>query len=219
MALIQCKECGREISASAESCPHCGFKTKQGEVESKSKSLRLKQWIHTILFLVGLVLFVTNIGTVVDRYEEWEFADGVIRDIWGVTKVTYMEYLDAYDQAGVFWATIIGAILTVCCAVGALKNRGRLKRNVIETANERILYGSDTQGSGQDDVRWTCASCGQVNLRRVAYCQSCGVSQSWSDSKLGVVASEHEPVTCPGCGAAAKPGHAFCVHCGAKIDR
>lgn len=26
MALINCKECGREISDKAESCPHCGYK-------------------------------------------------------------------------------------------------------------------------------------------------------------------------------------------------
>lgn len=25
MALIKCKECGKEISAQAKSCPHCGY--------------------------------------------------------------------------------------------------------------------------------------------------------------------------------------------------
>jgi uncharacterized membrane protein YvbJ len=29
MALIKCKECGREISDAADSCPHCGFPLKQ----------------------------------------------------------------------------------------------------------------------------------------------------------------------------------------------
>ena len=29
MALIKCKECGKEISDAADSCPHCGFPLKQ----------------------------------------------------------------------------------------------------------------------------------------------------------------------------------------------
>lgn len=29
MALIKCKECGKEISSEAEACPHCGYKPKK----------------------------------------------------------------------------------------------------------------------------------------------------------------------------------------------
>ncbi|MGA1823217.1 MAG: zinc ribbon domain-containing protein [bacterium] len=30
MALIKCKECGKEVSSEAESCPHCGIKIETG---------------------------------------------------------------------------------------------------------------------------------------------------------------------------------------------
>lgn len=34
MALINCKECGKELSDSAEFCPHCGYKEKHEEQET-----------------------------------------------------------------------------------------------------------------------------------------------------------------------------------------
>lgn len=29
MALLKCKECGKEVSSNAEKCVHCGFKLKE----------------------------------------------------------------------------------------------------------------------------------------------------------------------------------------------
>lgn len=43
MALISCKECGKEISDSAATCPHCGVALKEQKVvieESQSPSIR-----------------------------------------------------------------------------------------------------------------------------------------------------------------------------------
>ncbi len=39
MALIKCQECGKEISDTAEACPHCGFSSRS---ENKKKAHRLK---------------------------------------------------------------------------------------------------------------------------------------------------------------------------------
>ena len=38
MALITCKECGRQVSDSAVSCPHCGFSIK-GETQYEMKTV------------------------------------------------------------------------------------------------------------------------------------------------------------------------------------
>lgn len=35
MALVACKECGKEISKKAEACPHCGFKPKRTSLFTK----------------------------------------------------------------------------------------------------------------------------------------------------------------------------------------
>ena len=43
MALINCKECGREISDTADSCPHCGYREKIEEVECKTEQPEVLQ--------------------------------------------------------------------------------------------------------------------------------------------------------------------------------
>ena len=50
MALIKCKECGREISSAATSCPHCGAPV-------KSKKAGRTSMIYMITFIiVGIAL-------------------------------------------------------------------------------------------------------------------------------------------------------------------
>ena len=52
MALMKCKECGKEISSKAEFCPHCGF------VYKKQKAGTKKIVLVTLitLFVVGIIL-------------------------------------------------------------------------------------------------------------------------------------------------------------------
>ena len=45
MALIQCPECGKEISTSALSCPHCGYPLqKQGPLEYETTTVKIRCW-------------------------------------------------------------------------------------------------------------------------------------------------------------------------------
>ena len=37
MSLINCKECGKEISSTVKKCPHCGYKNEQLKEETKDK--------------------------------------------------------------------------------------------------------------------------------------------------------------------------------------
>ena len=55
MALIKCKECGKEISASADFCPHCGFVyKKQGTSTKKIVGITIATLIvAAILFVIG----------------------------------------------------------------------------------------------------------------------------------------------------------------------
>jgi hypothetical protein len=54
MALIKCKECGKEVSSKAESCPHCGARVKAKE----------SGCLTVLLVLIGLVTFFTLMGTI-----------------------------------------------------------------------------------------------------------------------------------------------------------
>ena len=47
MALIQCSECGKQISSNAESCPHCGnpIQKKHTDISSyEHKTVRVTCW-------------------------------------------------------------------------------------------------------------------------------------------------------------------------------
>ena len=53
MALIKCKECGKEISATALICPHCGFPNKK-----KSKRVIIVIVIVLVIFLLAALLIL-----------------------------------------------------------------------------------------------------------------------------------------------------------------
>ena len=56
MALINCPECGKEISDSTKICPHCGYKLK-----NKSAS---KKWIIPVI-IISIVVIIALIVTAV----------------------------------------------------------------------------------------------------------------------------------------------------------
>ena len=64
MALIQCRECGKEVSDQAETCPNCGIKT-------PSKEKRKKKLIITAVTTVFIVSLVAG------------------GSVWGYHKVTH----------------------------------------------------------------------------------------------------------------------------------
>lgn len=53
MALIKCKECGKEISDSVKSCPHCGYVYKEEKKMTTGKVIK----IVIIMAIVGIALF------------------------------------------------------------------------------------------------------------------------------------------------------------------
>lgn len=64
MALIQCKECGKEISDTVRKCPHCGYANKdlkQDKVNSRKNFIKQHIKVISILVIVlvvGLVVFI-----------------------------------------------------------------------------------------------------------------------------------------------------------------
>ena len=62
MALINCKECGKEISDTVNKCPHCGYKNKKLTIDAQKPlfTKRIKI-IITILIIILTILggFIT----------------------------------------------------------------------------------------------------------------------------------------------------------------
>lgn len=52
--MIQCPECGKEISSEATVCPNCGAENKQAK---ENKSNKMQGFILGIVGVVGMVLF------------------------------------------------------------------------------------------------------------------------------------------------------------------
>ena len=73
MALIKCPECQKEVSTSAEACPHCGFPIKQSLNEEKSTAPKpledswmdywklastKRKFILSFIFAANIVVFI-----------------------------------------------------------------------------------------------------------------------------------------------------------------
>lgn len=123
MALIKCKECGREISNKAEFCPHCGapgeVSKKLGrlnelnaviseyreEEEDKKKSLEV---LSGILFGIGFLIVV------------FSFSNGI------KTGIVVLK-----------WVVIIGLCLFILIAIFIYSFRKVPKKDYTEARNER----------------------------------------------------------------------------------
>lgn len=88
MSLITCEECGKEISSTAENCPHCGHKTPVSKVNAQKKSITIATYICMIAAAVGLILLIPSLITLAQNYNDWYFwnwytdrSDAVVRNI------------------------------------------------------------------------------------------------------------------------------------------
>ena len=73
MAMITCRECGKQISDTADICPHCGAKVNQITVKSSASSKHLIIYATLIIlgafvFFVGLGIFFDDINTYYPHY-------------------------------------------------------------------------------------------------------------------------------------------------------
>lgn len=66
MALIKCNECGKEISDSAKTCIHCGYKLKK---KNEKKRAIPATTIYTISF-IGVILFLIIGFIIYNSYKE-----------------------------------------------------------------------------------------------------------------------------------------------------
>lgn len=88
MALITCKECGKEISSTAESCPHCGHKTETATQNAQLKDRSIAFYIAVAAVFIGLFILIPALSTLMENYNDWYFwnwytdrSDEVVRNI------------------------------------------------------------------------------------------------------------------------------------------
>ena|ERR1700735_1722300 len=67
MALIKCKECGKEISSQAESCPNCGLVKKSSAMKAL-KVIALLILVSPLLYGLGYVAVIYYQGAQGEAY-------------------------------------------------------------------------------------------------------------------------------------------------------
>lgn len=177
MALIKCKECGKEISGTAESCPHCGYRTAHGRSVTEAKSL-LAQWVICVaLIVVGLIMVFGNIGTLAEYLNKWEYVNE-----W--SGISFIEYLDDKGESSVLWKVIFGISFLIGGIIDLVIIKTKtdsLGGNGFDAERREMVYTNAAKEEGLEF--WECASCGQHNLEHVGTCQNCGVTKNWSEAR------------------------------------
>lgn len=62
MALIQCPECGKEISDTINKCPHCGYSVKPRLILDNIKKKNVFIGLFTIIALIIIIFILTSIN-------------------------------------------------------------------------------------------------------------------------------------------------------------
>lgn len=179
MALIKCKECGKEISGTAESCPHCGYRTAHGRSVTESKTLLIQWVICAILMFVGLVLVLGNFSPLMELYNEWDNSW-----FYQYNDYSFMGFLSDVGEEGTLYKFVFGVAFLIGGIIDLLiiKNKAdSITGNGFE-AERRDMDRMYTQ-DGKQQQFWECASCGERNFPAVGTCQYCGATKAWSEAQ------------------------------------
>ena len=83
MALINCKECNKEVSDQALTCPHCGITApgigdEEVAIELKRNQFLANRWVGGLPFWIGVLMVVYPVFTGQDKQ--------VVVEAWGFSK-------------------------------------------------------------------------------------------------------------------------------------
>lgn len=185
MALIKCKECGKDISETAENCPHCGERTACGRKAVEAKRLQLKKLFATILLLIGIVLIAGSGKRAIEYYADW-------RENWNSWRLhlhgdlrRYMEYYEVYD---VFAKTTYGVLFLLGGIVGLYIAKPKTEeisgnRSYNEKQQKQAVPIPVRQAKAAPASGWKCADCGEINEEHLNTCQYCGSTKDFSVSQ------------------------------------
>ncbi len=91
MALIKCPECGKDVSTSAETCPHCGYSLKKQQapqtarpISYEQQTVKIRCWGRGQGKLNDKLLPYTNAGWEVVSIVEDHWQGGVLSPVYKV---------------------------------------------------------------------------------------------------------------------------------------
>lgn len=178
MALINCKECGKEISASAERCPHCGYKTNYGKSIDGAKTLMVQYVIAVVLLLIGIILVINNLPHLLELHNDWK-TDW----FYQYNDFSFVSFLKDEHETGALNKLLLGIALVVGSAIDLFVIKGKSDSLVVDTGESEKVQTTKIGSEVAEKETWRCANCGETNDGRVATCQYCGVTKAWSENQ------------------------------------
>lgn len=189
MSLIKCKECGREISGTAENCPHCGYRTAHGRIVTEAKTVLVVFVLSVVAIVFGLLLFFTNLDEAMELYE------GIAK--YGLDQlVVVMKYRSSEFKKACLWNDIglILIIVGIITMVGVKKKSDAIDksgnngfvREIQEQKNGVIRSYSQLNSANikatneakktpvNNSQRWECSQCHHTNPPAIQACTRCG---------------------------------------------
>ena len=99
MSLMNCPECGGEMSEFAKSCPRCGMPNKKTTENKKSKLKTIMSRFKILIVIIISVITLLVIGMILYRFSAKYIMNKFIdaynnRDIDVINKLMYTELLD-----------------------------------------------------------------------------------------------------------------------------
>lgn len=137
MALIKCKECNKEVSDTAKTCPHCGYKLKSFKLNLKIKNTDLI--VLGFIIQVFLLMFVN--GTFAREFHSW--GDKIVTRISNASFIdaAYALWYVALDVIIIFLGIIaIATILVKIFNKYDLKVLNKIKNNIYVCNVPTIIY-------------------------------------------------------------------------------
>lgn len=205
MAMIRCRECGKEISSTATQCPNCGAATIQGRFRGEYKGLAINWVFIAVFILTGLILIFKNFEF---------FADYLKTDY----KEAYMKYYEEGRKG--FWKFILGLGLFVGGAIDLLV----LRRRLAQIERRERAYQRQADQQNQREMRgtfaflpnggWRCV-CGRTNFGYTSTC-ACGKNKEELAKNQGK--AESERWLCRKCGASSPSVVTRCIRCGSPKE-
>ncbi len=182
MALIKCTECGKEISDSAVSCPHCGYETpharKMEEEKIVMRTSLVVQLICIALEVVGAILFFSWLFS--NDSTDTKCVIGILLFVIGFGgSILYKKFLDRINANSASYATFSPRI----------EESDKISKNVspvsksskrscpycgnILTSSRCEMCGKDIPVEYTDDGCWLCPNCARKNLSTRTSCWNC----------------------------------------------
>lgn len=148
MALIKCKECGKEISDKAEICPYCGINIEDSnELLKDNKKIFLDKYSYEQLVkiknLLILIIAVVSIFIAIFGYFHTSKEEDVVIDIIKDLKVS-LDYPNSLDISNIYITNDMKYVLITYDYV----NRDSASRKGVSSiwkidGNKTTLVGSD----------------------------------------------------------------------------